>query len=64
MEVLEYKYDNVETKVITCNECHSKLRIVETDIEEYNDEYYRHKGFVKCPVCHIGNYVDWYKSSD
>lgn len=61
MEVLEYKYDYTETKVITCHNCGSKLRVVETDTEEYNDSCYSHKGFVKCPVCHSGNYVDWYE---
>lgn len=64
MEVLEYKYDYLTTKVITCGNCGSKLKIVEEDIEEYNDRYYTNKGFVKCPVCHSKTFVDWYETTD
>lgn len=64
MEVLEYKYDYRETKVITCNDCNSRLKIIETDIEEYDNRYYNHQGFVKCPVCHSRNYVDWNGTPD
>lgn len=60
MEVLEYKYDNIETKIITCSWCGSRLQVVETDIVEYDDECYKHSGFVKCPVCHTKNYVKLY----
>lgn len=58
MEVLEYKYDCMGTRIITCNYCNSKLQIVEPDIEEYDDKYYVRCGFVKCPVCHTWNYVN------
>lgn len=64
MEVLEYNYDYIETKVITCHNCDSKLRIVETDIEEYDNRYYNHSGYVKCPVCNSRNYIDWYETSN
>ena len=64
MEVLEYNYNYNETKIIICNECSSKLKIVETDIEEYDTKYYNHSGFVECPVCHSKKYVDWYEEDD
>lgn len=65
MEVLEYNYDYIETKVIICRDCHSKLQIVEADIEGYEiSRYYDHSGYVKCPVCHCKNYVDWYETSN
>lgn len=62
MEVLEYKYNYIETKIITCCDCSSRLQIVETDIEGYDSKYYMHQGFVKCPVCNSKNYVDWYET--
>lgn len=63
MEVLEYKYDNIETKVITCYNCGSKLKITKEDIEDsryYYKDYYL-AGDICCPVCKSNNFVNWYE---
>lgn len=62
MEVLEYKYDNIEAKIITCHTCGSRLKITMNDLEDsryYCKDYYV-AGNVRCPVCHTGNFVNWY----
>lgn len=62
MEVLEYKYDNIETKIITCSWCGSRLQVVETDIKEYDNKDYEvhyRSGHIQCPVCHNENWINW-----
>ena len=69
MEVLKYNYNYnyLETKEITCCGCGSILRVIEEDIEEYNDKYYGvhyRRGNIKCPVCHSKTYIDWDEEID